>query len=88
MLVTKRSVLDSDMVLQLGEKVVKPDCETDNDRRFKALESEINELKSLLILNEIYNSHENRKQKAEGEIRTRVVASTGPPYPTQRYPFK
>jgi hypothetical protein len=27
--------------------------------------------------------HENRKSKAEGEIRTRVVASTGPlPLPT------
>ena len=40
-------------------------------------ESQITELRSLLILNENHSPRENRKQKAEGEIRTRVVVSTG-----------
>ena len=31
-----------------------------------------------LILNECDSLHGNQKSKAEGEIRTRVVASTGP----------
>jgi hypothetical protein len=50
---------------------------TDIELRLKSLESEIKDLKSLLLLNESDNLAENRKQKAEGEIRTRVVASTG-----------
>jgi hypothetical protein len=71
-------VLDNDSVLQPDDKVVKPDAKIDNDRRFAALESQISELKSLLLLNESDSPLEKRKKKAEGEIRTRVVASTGP----------
>ena len=78
LLVTAKSVLDNDKVLQPDDKVVKPDAKIDNDRRFAALESQISELKSLLLLNESDSPLEKRKQKAEGEIRTRVVASTGP----------
>ena len=78
LLVTNQHVLYNNMVLQHSEKVVKPDYEIDNDQRFKVLESQIKDLKSLLLLNESDNLAENRKQKAEGEIRTRVVASTGP----------
>jgi hypothetical protein len=77
LLVTKQSVLVNDSVLQPDDKVVKPDAKIDNDRRFVALESQIDELKSLLLLNESDSPHEKEKQKAEGEIRTRVVASTG-----------
>jgi hypothetical protein len=46
--------------------------------RLSAIESQITELKSLILQNENHYLPENRKQKAEGEIRTRVVASTGP----------
>ena len=58
-------------------KVSKLGLETDTESRLSKLESEISNLKSLLLLNESDNLAENRKQKAEGEIRTRVVASTG-----------
>lgn len=51
LLVTNQHVLDNNMVLQHSEKVVKPGDEIDNDQRFTALESQINELKSLLLLN-------------------------------------
>ncbi len=47
-------------------------------KRVDALESEIREPKSALFSNEANGFDENRKSKAEGEIRTRVVASTGP----------
>ena len=47
-------------------------------KRVDALESEIKYLKSLLLLNESHFKLNKRKSKAEGEIRTRVVASTGP----------
>jgi hypothetical protein len=52
--------------------------EIEADARISALESEVAELRSLLFSNESDNLHETRKSKAEGEIRTRVVASTGP----------
>ena len=48
------------------------------EARLSTIESEIRDLKSALLLNKSSFEHENRKQKAEGEIRTRVVASTGP----------
>ena len=52
-------------------------------KRVDALESQIRELKSLLFSKEGSQEHKIRKSKAEGEIRTRVVASTGPlPLPT------
>ena len=47
-------------------------------KRVDALESEIKYLKSLVLLNESHFEPKIRKSKAEGEIRTRVVASTGP----------
>jgi len=43
--------------------------------RLKELESEIKELQSIIFLNESDRLHQIRKSKAEGEIRTRVVAS-------------
>jgi hypothetical protein len=42
-------VLDNDTVLQPSEKVVKLFDETDYDRRFEALESQICELKSFFF---------------------------------------
>ena len=45
LLVTKQSMLESDKVLQPVKNVVKPDDEKDNNQRFKALESQITELK-------------------------------------------
>jgi hypothetical protein len=69
LLVTKQSVLNNDMVLQPDEKVVKPDGETDNDCRFKALESEISELKSLLLTNERESYTEITKTDGLGRIR-------------------
>ena len=54
------------MVLQPSQKVVKPDAETDYDRRLQALESQINELKSFLLLNEGDCLHKNNKE-AQGK---------------------
>jgi hypothetical protein len=50
------------MVLQPGKKVVKPYLDIDNDQRFHALESQISELKSLLLLNESANFNKNEKE--------------------------
>ena len=49
-----------------------------DENRLAALESQIAQLKSLILQYASESDAENRKQKAEGEIRTRVVASTGP----------
>ena len=59
-------------------RVSKLGLETEVESRLSALESQIAELKSLILNKESENISKNRKQKAEGEIRTRVVASTGP----------
>jgi|BarGraIncu01122A_1022018.scaffolds.fasta_scaffold05744_4 hypothetical protein len=73
LLVTKQSVLDSDTVLQPSEKVVKYYDETEYNRGFEALESQISELRSLLILNEVDNLHRNKNEADSNgptEIRT------------------
>jgi hypothetical protein len=67
--------------LVVADKEVDNSCTTsqnsDIENRLCQRESQIADVKSLLILNENHSPHENRKRKAEGEIRTRVVASTG-----------
>jgi hypothetical protein len=78
LIVTDQAVPNGDSVLKQSEEVLKPVQKNDANARLSALESEIKDLQSLLLLNESDNLAENRKQKAEGEIRTRVVASTGP----------
>jgi hypothetical protein len=62
LLVTKQSVLVNDTVLQPSEKVVKLYDETECNRRFEALESQISELKSLLfsIESEAFTKIKNR----------------------------
>jgi hypothetical protein len=70
LIVTKQNVLDSDTVLQPNEKVVKLNDEIDTDQRFKVLESQIKELKSLLLLNESASFHETDKKGGPTEIRT------------------
>lgn len=65
-------------VAQPQLKVAQQSPQNDVRSRLLELESEIEQLKSLLLLNERNSPPKNRKQKAEGEIRTRVVASTGP----------
>jgi hypothetical protein len=47
-------------------------------KRLSAIESQIADLRSLIFQCGSESDAENRKSKAEGEIRTRVVASTGP----------
>jgi hypothetical protein len=69
--------LDS-KVIQLLPKVIQPDGPNSIGSRLNALESQIKDLKSALFSKESCSEHEKRKTKAEGEIRTRVVASTGP----------
>ena len=72
---------NDDIVLQLNEKVVKSEDDKNYDCRLCALESEISEPKSLLFdykAKKRTQFKKERKPKAEGEIRTRVVASTGP----------
>ena len=78
LVVPEHSMSKGDTVLKQSEEVLKHVEKTDANAYLSALESEIGLLKSLLLLNESDSPHENRKQKAEGEIRTRVVASTGP----------
>ena len=65
LIVTQQSVLDGDKVLQHNVKVVKLDDETDYNRRFEALESQISELKSLLLLNESASFHDIKKEAPE-----------------------
>jgi hypothetical protein len=69
---------DPPEVIQPSTKVIQPDSSNRIENRLQKLESEISKLKSLLLPNESNSPHEKEKQKAEGEIRTRVVASTGP----------
>jgi len=69
LLVTKRSVSNDDMVLQPNEKVVKLEDHKDHDYRLSALESEINELKSIFYSNERFTSHKT-ENNGLGRIRT------------------
>jgi hypothetical protein len=78
LVVPEHSMSKGDTVLKQSEEVLKPLAANAAEARLSALESEISKLNSLLFSNESDSLHENRKQKAEGEIRTRVVASTGP----------
>jgi hypothetical protein len=55
-----------------------PSPENIIEARFSALESTISALKSALFIKKACGCNEKRKSKVEGEIRTRVVASTGP----------
>jgi len=64
-------------------KVSKLSLETEAKSRLSALESQIAELKSLIFQDGSEADADRENHKAEGEIRTRVVASTGPlPLPT------
>jgi hypothetical protein len=65
-------------VIQPSAKVIQLNSSERIKNRLQELESEIKELQSIIILNECDSLHGNQKSKAEGEIRTRVVASTGP----------
>jgi hypothetical protein len=68
-------------VITIGESVgtICANLEQDETaKRVDVLESQIKELKSALFPKEGSLEHKIRKTKAEGEIRTRVVASTGP----------
>ena len=66
LLLMKRSMSDDDMVLQLDERVVKSEDYNDYDHRLCALESEINELKSIIFSNErpLGTRRYNRKRRA------------------------
>ena len=63
---------------QLRQEVGQPKGKKVFEDHISALEKEINALRSSLLLNEDSSLHHIEKSKAEGEIRTRVVASTGP----------
>ncbi|MGZ7131459.1 MAG: hypothetical protein ACXVIX_09970 [Halobacteriota archaeon] len=52
--------------------------ETQDETRLSALEYEIRDLKKLILQGGSYTADKTKKQRAEGEIRTRVVASTVP----------
>ena len=68
-LLVTESVPSDNMVLQLSEKVVKWKDHDDDDYRLCALESEINELKSIIFSNESSCPHTKRKHGL-GRIRT------------------
>jgi len=70
LLVTKQSVLEDDIVLQHSERVVQPDDKTNSERRLYAIESQIAELKSLLLKKEDQKDCENTKTDGLEAIRT------------------
>jgi hypothetical protein len=80
LLVTKQSVLENDTVLQPSEKVVKLYDEIEHCQRFEALESQISELRSLLLSNEGDLLHKNKK---EGEHQWARPDSNRRPPPCQ-----
>ncbi len=59
-------------------EIAQPDSPNGVESRLSSLEFEISQLKQALLQKESSFEHKKRKSKAEGEIRTRVVASTGP----------
>ena len=52
LIVTEKDMSNSDMVLKPSSKVLKPKAEIAAEARLSSLESEISDLKSMLILNE------------------------------------
>jgi len=50
------------LVLKLASEVSKLNCQKDVEERLLELESQINELKSLLLLNESFSLHNNKKE--------------------------
>jgi hypothetical protein len=68
-------------VAQPNAKVVQPTSENNIEFHLSTLESSISDIKELLFqnLNNLTSNHQTTsKSRAEGGIRTRVVASTGP----------
>src|SRR5665647_838838 len=70
LIVTDQAVSNGDSVLKQGEEVLKPLHKNDANARLSALESEISDLKSLLLLNERASFHETDKKGGPDAIRT------------------
>jgi hypothetical protein len=65
LIVTKQRVANNNTILQPSAKVVKLHKEIDSDKRFKALESQIQELKSLILENTKLLEHLSKNKAPE-----------------------
>ena len=70
LIVIDQAMSNGDSVLKQREEVLKPLHKNDANARLSALESEISDLKSLLLLNESASFHETDKKGGPTEIRT------------------
>ena len=70
LIVIDKAMSNGDSVLKQREEVLKPLHKNDANARLSALESEISDLKSLLLLNESASFHETDKKGGPTEIRT------------------
>ena len=77
LIVTEQCVVNNDIVLQPDVEVVKPCGGRDNDLRLKALESQIAELKSLILLNEGDSLHKPKNRWARGDSNARPSPCKG-----------
>jgi hypothetical protein len=68
LLATKQRVLNADNVLQSFYNIVTSDDERDIHRRLEAVESQIKELRSLLLLNESFSYHDIEKRGHESGL--------------------
>ena len=69
LIVIDQAMSNGDSVLKQREEVLKPLHKNDANARLSALESEISDLKSLLLLNESASFHETDKKGGPGGIR-------------------
>ena len=70
LIVIDQAMSNGDSVLKQREEVLQPIEKNDANARLSALESEISDLKSLLLLNESASFHETDKKGGPTEIRT------------------
>lgn len=70
LIVIDKAMSNGDSVLKQREEVLQPIEKNDANARLSALESEISDLKSLLLLNESASFHETDKKGGPTEIRT------------------
>ena len=69
LIVIDKAMSNGDSVLKQREEVLQPIEKNDANARLSALESEISDLKSLLLLNESASFHETDKKGGPGGIR-------------------
>lgn len=87
LIVTDQAMPKGDSVLRQSEEVLKHAEKTDANARLSALESEISELKSLLISNVSSSLHKNENQWARPDSKRRPPPCEGGGFSVQRSAF-